>query len=32
MIYSDNNNKADILNAQFKSAYTQEDQSSLPDL
>jgi hypothetical protein len=32
LIYSDSNNKADILNTQFKSAYTQEDQSSLPDL
>ena len=32
LIYSDSNNKADILNTQIKSAYTQEDQSSLPDL
>jgi hypothetical protein len=32
LIYSDSNNNADILNTQFKSAYTQEDQSSLPDL
>jgi hypothetical protein len=31
LIYSDSNNNADILNTQFKSAYTQEDQSSLPD-
>ena len=31
LIYSDSNNKADILNTQFKSAYTQEE-SSLPDL
>ena len=32
MIYSDSNDKADILNTQFKSAYAQEDQNSLPDL
>jgi len=32
LIYSDSNNKVDILNTQFKSAYTQEDQSSLPAL
>ena len=31
MIYSDSNNKVDIINTQFKSAYTQEE-SSLPDL
>jgi hypothetical protein len=31
LIYSDSNN-ADILNTQFKSAYTQEDQSSFPNL
>ena len=31
LIYSDSNNKVDIINTQFKSAYTQEE-SSLPDL
>jgi hypothetical protein len=31
LIYSDSNNKTDILNTQFKSAYTQEE-SSLADL
>jgi hypothetical protein len=32
IIYSDNNNKAEILNNQFKSAYTLEDTTSLPNL
>jgi hypothetical protein len=31
LIYSDSNNKVDIINTQFKSAYTQEE-SSLADL
>jgi hypothetical protein len=31
LIYSDSNNKVDIITTQFKSAYTQEE-SSLPDL
>ena len=32
IIHSDSNNKAEILNNQFKSAYTQEDTTKLPDL
>ena len=32
LIYSDSKNKSEILNNQFKSAYTQEDKSNLPDL
>ena len=32
IIYSDSKNKAEILNSQFKSAYTQEDTNSLPEL
>ena len=28
----DTSNKAEILNAQFKSAYTQEDLTNLPDV
>ena len=32
IIYSDNNNKAEILNNQFKSTYTLEDTTSLPNL
>jgi hypothetical protein len=31
MLHSASNNKAEILNAQFKSAYTQEDLTNLPD-
>jgi hypothetical protein len=31
-ILSSDSNKAEILNTQFKSAYTHEDQRSLPDL
>jgi hypothetical protein len=32
MLHSSSNNKAEILNAQFKSAYTQEDLTNLPDV
>jgi hypothetical protein len=32
MLHSTSNNKAEILNAQFKSAYTQEDLTNLPDV
>jgi hypothetical protein len=32
MLHSATNNKAEILNAQFKSAYTQEDLTNLPDV
>jgi hypothetical protein len=32
MLHSAGNNKAEILNAQFKSAYTQEDLTNLPDV
>ena len=32
IIHSDSNNKAEILNARFKSTYTQEDTTKLPDL
>jgi hypothetical protein len=32
MLHSASNNKAEILNAQFKSAYTQEDLTNLPDV
>jgi hypothetical protein len=31
-VHSAGNNKAEILNAQFKSAYTQEDLTNLPDV
>jgi hypothetical protein len=30
MLHSASNNKAEILNAQFKSAYTKEDLTNLP--
>ena len=32
MLHSASNNKAEILNAQFKSGYTQEDLTNLPDV
>jgi hypothetical protein len=32
MLHSASNNKAEILNAQFKSTYTQEDLTNLPDV
>ena len=32
MLHSASNSKAEILNAQFKSAYTQEDLTNLPDV
>jgi hypothetical protein len=32
MLHSASNNKAEILNAQLKSAYTQEDLTNLPDV
>ncbi len=32
ILYSDNKNKADILNQQFASVFTQEDMSDMPDL